>query len=476
MSNPFSETTSWTYQDNNWLSTQTLANGATATYTYNALGQVTQLLNQISNNTISDFSSLVYDGTGNRTSVTASIPGATSLNGTTGYTYDTKDQVTQETSTRNGGFTDNFGYDSAGNPTTFKGNTKTYNSKNQQTATGFTYDANGNPTAYNGVSLAFDPENRLTSYGSAMTAGYRGDGLRGKKQTSSATTYFLYDGTNPVLELDANGAIAATNTFSVQGVVSRRVSTVSVLYSFDSEGNVSQRTDSTGAVFSNQLFAAHGMNLSGGSSDPFGYKARSGYYSDTESGLQLLTNRYYDPATGRFLTRDPISYAGGINLYSYVANNPLKYVDPSGHNAAVEALPIVAGGVAGGGLAAGAVAVAPWVVVGVAIGATWYGFWQLGECIAAQPWNPLTHPAPPADVSRPIPRSTPTTLAPPFPPTGPKDDDDCDREWEAAREMCRQFLSQPSPPRGITGGYRDIENCARGLVSQECGGNQIDWR
>ena len=137
MINPFSESTNWAYQDNNWLATQTLANGATGSYTYNALGQVTRLLNQISASTISDFSSIGYDGVGNRSSVTASIPGAISLSGTTGYTYDTKDQLTQETSTRNGGFTDNFGYDSAGNPTSFKGVSKTYNSSNQQTGTGF---------------------------------------------------------------------------------------------------------------------------------------------------------------------------------------------------------------------------------------------------------------------------------------------------------------------------------------------------
>jgi len=43
MTNPFSETTNWTYQNNNRLSTQTLANGAVATYTHNALGQVTEL-------------------------------------------------------------------------------------------------------------------------------------------------------------------------------------------------------------------------------------------------------------------------------------------------------------------------------------------------------------------------------------------------------------------------------------------------
>jgi RHS repeat-associated protein len=329
MTNPFNETTSWSYQDNNWLQTQTLANAATATYTYNPLGQVTHLVNQIGSTTISDYT-LTYDGAGNRASVTAGSIGTSSLNGSTSFTYDAKNQLLEELTTRYGGFTHGFGYDSTGNPTTFKGTTKSYNSNNQQTGTGFTYDNNGNPTAYNGVSLTFDPENRLTSYGSAVTAGYRGDGLRGKKQTSSGTTYFLYDGTNPIIELDSTGSVLATNTFSSSGLISRRVSTVSVLYVLDSEGNVAQRTDSSGAVASDHLFDVHGVGLNGALTEPFGYNAQFGYYTDYETGLQLLGQRYYDPSTGRFLTRDPISYSGGINLYNYVQNNPSNAIDPDG--------------------------------------------------------------------------------------------------------------------------------------------------
>jgi RHS repeat-associated protein len=330
MTNPFSETTSWSYQDNNWLATQTLANGAVATYTQNALGQVTRVLNQIGGNTISDFSSIGYDGVGNRSSVTASIPGATSLNGATSYSYDSKDQITQESSTRSGGFTDNFGYDSAGNPTTFRGVTKTYNSNNQQTGTGFGHDGNGNPTTYGGTTLTFDPENRMTAFGSVLTAGYNGDGLRAWKQNSGGRTYFVYDGTIPVVELDSTGNVSATNTFGAAGLVSRGIGSATVFYSFDSEGNVSQRSDATGGVLSNYLFAAHGSILSGSSNEPFSYKAQFGYYTDNETGLQLLTNRYYDPSAGRFLTRDPISYGGGANLYSYTSNNPVNAIDPLG--------------------------------------------------------------------------------------------------------------------------------------------------
>ena len=331
MTNPFNETTSWAYQNNDWLQTQSLHNGVITSYTRNALGRVTRLLNQIGSTTISDFSSIAYDGIGNRTSVTASIPGATLLNGITGYAYDSKDQLTQETSTRNGGLTDSFAYDAAGNATTFQGQSNTYNSNNQQTGTGYSYDNNGNPTTYSSsTALTFDPENRMTAYGSVLTAGYNGDGLRAWKQTSSGRTYFLYDDVVPVVELDNTGTVVSTNTFGATGLVSRRTGSTSVFYVFDSEGSVSQETDSNGNTLSNYLFNAFGEALSGSQTEPFGYRAQFGYYTDNETGLQLLTHRYYDPSRGRFLTRDPIGYEGGVNIYAYSTNNPTNLIDPDG--------------------------------------------------------------------------------------------------------------------------------------------------
>ena len=70
-----------------------------------------------------------------------------------------------------------------------------------------------------------------------------------------------------------------------------------------------------------------------GNLNPFRYR---GYYYDTETGLYFLQTRYYDPEVGRFLNRDSVQYAdpetiNGLNLYAYCLNNPVEYVDPTGH-------------------------------------------------------------------------------------------------------------------------------------------------
>lgn len=56
----------------------------------------------------------------------------------------------------------------------------------------------------------------------------------------------------------------------------------------------------------------------------------AGQYFDQETGLHYNYHRYYDPATGRYLTPDPIGLAGGVNLFAYSYNNPLNLIDPWG--------------------------------------------------------------------------------------------------------------------------------------------------
>jgi RHS repeat-associated protein len=347
MTNAFSETTTWTYYDNDWLKTQTLATqaGTFSEYTYNTRGGLTRLLTKQGSGTVVSDYTPVYDGAGRLFSQTATLPGQPSFSGVTTYQYDNnslvatlrKGQLTQESSTRTPsgfptGYTNVFGFDNAGNPTLFKGYSRTYNSNNQLTGTGFAYDGNGNPTTFKGVALSFDPEDRMTAYGTALTAGYTDEGLRAWKQTPGFRRYYLYDGAVPVLEMNNTGAMLRVNTFGANGLVSNGTGTGSLYYTFDPQGNLSRRLEQSGSVGLTTMFDAWGdRHATFSSSDVYaGLGSQRGYLMDYESGLQLCGYRYYDRETGRWLTRDPIGYEGGMNLYGYVGNSPVNAVDPMG--------------------------------------------------------------------------------------------------------------------------------------------------
>ena len=339
LSNPLSEVTSWGWQTNNWLASQYSSSGIDTLYTYNALGQVTQLLNQgPSSATWSEFSSLTHAATGSLTSETASVPGETTLSGSITNTYDSLDQLASSDSTRTAtgmGYTQGFGTDGGGNLTTLRygHGTFTYNNRNEITLTGFAYDSNGNPTTYRGNTLTFDPENRMTKYGSAMTYGYRFDGLRAWNSTGGTTTYFIYDQFgNPVLETKS-GSVSAINTFGTNGLISRDViSGADTFYQFDPQGNTVTRSNNSATIVDYHGSDPYGDQYASASSERSvsGLRRAVGLLFDSVTGVSLLGHRYYDPAYARFLNQDPIGFGGGINVYSYAGNNPVNEVDPSG--------------------------------------------------------------------------------------------------------------------------------------------------
>lgn len=109
----------------------------------------------------------------------------------------------------------------------------------------------------------------------------------------------------------------------------------SAYYLFNAHGDVVQLTNDIGSIVMEYSFDAFGNQQSteedaSGYKNPFRY---CGEYFDVETGLLYLRARYYDAASGRFISEDPIRH--GLNWYAYCNGNPLMFIDPSGEVAAV---------------------------------------------------------------------------------------------------------------------------------------------
>ncbi|HEY3416684.1 MAG TPA: RHS repeat-associated core domain-containing protein, partial [Armatimonadota bacterium] len=201
---------------------------------------------------------------------------------------------------------------------------------------GFRYAPDGSPLRYLGLPLVCDRDDHITRFGDAFLAGYRPDGLREWKKGGGRWTNYRYRDGQLCAEENDRGALRAFPVFGPAGLLLREVRGADgvfhpTIYLCDPQGDVLFRLDEEGDVRSADLYDAWGALRAGGDKrDPYGYRGRDGYYTDGETGLLLCGHRYYCPATGRFLTRDPLGNAGGPDLYAYCGNDPVNEVDPKG--------------------------------------------------------------------------------------------------------------------------------------------------
>jgi RHS repeat-associated protein len=219
--------------------------------------------------------------------------------------------------------------------------TASYNTLNQLTnLTGqaFTFDANGNLTGDGQRTYQWDAENRLIAIGypsqagKATTVAY--DGLGRRVQISSTptgggsatVTSYLWCG--QALCQARNSADVVTRGYYTEGEFTPGAPATSYYYAPDRVGSV--RRVFTAASAPGYDYDAYGNPLQATAPvTDYGY---AGMVTNPDSGLYLTTYRPYDPATGRFLLRDPIGEAGDPlgNLYAYVGGDPVSTSDPWG--------------------------------------------------------------------------------------------------------------------------------------------------
>lgn len=264
----------------------------------------------------------------------------------TSYFYDGLGQI--ESAVYPDQLLESFTYDLAGNrlSQTTNGNVNnySYNELNQLVSsvlsgieTYYSYDLNGNMTEVisndEAIYYGYNKWDQLTnvSLNDGQWAQYEYDtmDLRSSVTYNGVYTEYVTDGWNNIAELDINSNTSRRNVWTDRLVYSEDIFENGYEYLSNYHNDITGIMSEQGVIVNSYQYDVYGnirseQELIG---NPYKY---AGEILDPISDLYYLRSRYYNPDIGKFTQED--TYRGdGLNLYSYVSNNPVMYIDQSGH-------------------------------------------------------------------------------------------------------------------------------------------------
>jgi len=336
-------------------------------FTYNRTGPA-GAVKVISDGTLNV--AITYDPSGRLSSRTHTV------NGTTIYAiqleYDERGNIDHKTETLNGTSTTwIYGYDEDGQLTTSSingvavevhlydenGNRTDYTSQWSSWPVSATYDRQDRLQQQGGVAYQFNADGQLTQRGtdtfqysargellqatvpnlSATPITYAYDGMHRRiaKTDSSGTYQYLYGNLKSPFQLtamrDPAGILSMFYYSEAGALFAMDKGSTRYYVASDQLGSPRVVSDAAGAVVKTQEYDSFGMPRYDGDPElqmPVGF---AGGITDDTTGLVRFGYRDYDPDTGRWTAKDPIFFGGGQgNLYQYVQNNPVNWIDPTG--------------------------------------------------------------------------------------------------------------------------------------------------
>lgn len=301
-----SATVGLTYDTLNRRSTLTLPNGIEVTYGYDDASQLTSLTYQKASTTLGDLT-YTYDVAGRRIGVGGSFARVTLPAAVTSSVHNASNRVTTWG-------THVLDYDDNG---------------------ALVSDADATTLTY-----VWDERERLREIkqGATTTASFQYDTLnrRTSKTVGGATTHFLHDGWQIVQE--QNGTTPTVNLLTglrTDEIFRRTTSTTVENFLTDALGSTVALADASGTIQTTYTYEPYGATTASG---PVG--GRYEYTGRENDGdLYYYRNRYYSPNLRRFVSEDPIGFAGGSNLYAYAGGNPVQLNDPFGLDPEADQVP-----------------------------------------------------------------------------------------------------------------------------------------